>query len=216
LPGSLKSNLEYLDYLVGRICRKLEELGLAEDTVIFFAGDNATAGYGKHRLESELGPRVPFVVYGPGRVPAMGPRRELIDFSDVLPTVLDLADTSLPAGYEVDGASFAPLLRGEDFQGRDWIFTQMGEARWLRDDRWLLDGKGRFYESGQNRDETAGYRDVTLSDDAEVITARMRFEEILQDIPPIDYDHPETKQRWDNYLKAHGKLEPYRPPYLEG
>jgi len=213
--GSLKSNLEYLDYLLGCIRGELEGQGLERDTVIFFAGDNGTAGYGKHQLRSEIGPRVAFVVHGPGHVPSLGARPELVDFSDVLPTCLDLAEAALPDGYEIDGHSFAPLLRGKDFDGRDWIFVQMGEARWLRDERWLLDGNGRFWDCGKNRDETKGYCDVTESHAPEVVAARKRFQAILEKMPGIDYEHPETSKRWASYLKTHEKLEPYRPPYLD-
>jgi arylsulfatase A len=216
IPGSLKSNVEYLDYLLGRICRALETQGLAESTIIFFAGDNGTAGYGKQRLESEIGPRVPFVVYGPGIVPALGSRLELVDFSDVLPTLIDLAGTHLPADYQIDGKSFAPLLRNQHFEGREWIFVQMNEARWLRDERWLLDGNGHFWDCGRNRNETQGYRDVTHLHDPEVIAARKQFERILQGIPPVDYDHPLTRERWEAYRQTHKKHQVYRPPYLGG
>ena len=68
VPGSLKSTLEYLDHLLGRILAAVEEAGLAEDTIVVFAGDNGTSPYGKCKFEDERGPRVPFVVWGPGRI----------------------------------------------------------------------------------------------------------------------------------------------------
>jgi hypothetical protein len=99
----------------------------------------------------------------------------------------------------VDGRSFAPLLRGETFEGREWIFVQLAEDRWLRDDRWLLDGNGRFWDCGQERDETRGYRDVSDDDAPEVLAARERFQAILEQIPPIEYDHPLTRKAWAAY-----------------
>ena len=203
VPGGLSADLAYLDFLLGRILDTLEASGLARDTIVLFAGDNGTAGYGKQRLESEVGPRVPLVVYGPGRVDAAGPKPDLVDFSDLLPTLAELAGASLPEGYAVDGVSFAPALRGDGSGGREWIFCQLEEARWLRDRRWLLDGNGHFWDCGTNRDETRGYRDVTRSEDAEVMAARRRFEDILAGIPPIDYEHPLTRERWQQYRASH-------------
>jgi hypothetical protein len=52
----------------------------------------------------------------------------------------------------------------------------------LRDGRWLLEGDGRFYYCGDNRDGK-GYRDVTDSDDPEVLAARKRFAAILTGLP---------------------------------
>jgi len=215
VPGSCKATTEYLDHLVGRILANLDETGLRERTIVLFIGDNGTAEYGKNRLQSEIAIRVPYIAYGPGRVRALGARDELVDLTDVLPTLLDLADSAPPEGYALDGRSFAPLLFGEPFTPRDWIYAQLNEARWLRDTRWLLDGSGRFYDCGDARDDTQGYPDVTESHDPEVIAARKRFEAILNQFPQPDFDDPETLARWQAHWDRAGRKPPYRPPYLD-
>jgi len=215
VKGSTKSTTEYLDHLVGTLVDHLEGLGLRENTVVFFVGDNGTAEYGKNRLESEKAIHVPFVVNGPGLVESLGPRDELVDLTDVLPTLADLAGKPLPAEGGFDGHSFAPLLRGEPFVPREWIFAQLNEARWLRDTRWLLDGNGSFHDCGSSRGEWLGYGDVTRSVDAEVIAARKRFEAILHKLPPPDYDDPETAEAWKRHFATVGRHKPYRPPYLD-
>jgi len=52
----------------------------------------------------------------------------------------------------------------------------------LRTERWLLDGNGRLWDCGDRRDEE-GHVDVTDSDDAEVVAARARFDELLAELP---------------------------------
>jgi len=190
VKGSLKTDLEYADYLIGQIWAQVVADGLERKTILMVAGDNGTAGYGKGRLKSEVALRVPFIAYGPGLVKGRGPCDVLVDFSDLFPTLTELAGAILPKDYAVDGRSFAPLLLGQPFAGRDWIHSFLGTARWLRDQRWLLDGAGRFYDCGTNRDETLGYRDVTASTAPEVVAARSRFAAILKTIPTADTNDP--------------------------
>lgn len=187
--GSLQSNVEYTDRLVGRIVRELETLGIRNNTIVLFTCDNGTAGYGKSRLEMEKGPLVPMIVNGPGIVKAIDPCDALIDFSDVLPTLADLAGATLPDDYVIDGRSFAPVLRGQKRSTREWIFSVFADKRFLRDKRWLLDGAGKFYDCGDSR-SGQGYKDVTNSTDAEARAARKRFDDILKDLLAPAPDDP--------------------------
>lgn len=185
---NFKANVEYMDKVVGRIVKALDELGLREETVLFFTTDNGTAGIAKNRAK-EIGCRVPMLVNCPGVVKAIGPCDELVDFSDVLPTLVNLAEAELPRGYVIDGHSFAPLLLGKPYKRREWIFSYLADKRMLRDKRWLLEGDGRFYDCGNSRDGT-GYRDVTGSNDPEVVAATARFAKILADKPAPAPDDP--------------------------
>lgn len=183
-PQNFQANVEYMDKLVGRIVDALDELGLRENTILFFTGDNGTGNDGKNK-PTELGARVPMIVNGPG-VQARGAIDDLVDLSDVLPTLADLAGTTPPSDRPIDGKSFAGVLKGQP-SPRDWIFSYLGGDRIVRDKRWLLEANsmtrpGRFYDCGESRDGT-GYRDVTTSDDPEVRAARERFEKILADLP---------------------------------
>ena len=195
---NFKANVEYMDRLVGRIIRALDDLGLRGNTIVFFTGDNGTGGQGKAQT-TELGVRVPMIVNCPGTVRAGVVSDELIDFSDVLPTLADLAGAVLPHGHEIDGRSFAPILRGEKCQPREWIFSYLGFTRMLRDKRWLLESNspesfGRLYDCRDSRDGT-GYEDVTHSQDPEVVAARQRFEQILERLPRPDLNDPRMRKR---------------------
>lgn len=212
IPGSLKADVEYLDGLVKRILAALDDLDLRKKTVVMFAGDNGTAGYGKGKLDSEVGPHVPFIVNCPGLVRKIGASDVLTDFTDVLPTLADLAGCKLDT--PVDGHSLTPLLTGKRFTPRDYIFTQLGEARWIRDSRWLLDGNGRFWDCGTSREEWKGYKDVTESTDHDVIAARKRFEQISKRYPQPDLQNQATAAAWKKYLESRKPFVPYKPPYL--
>jgi arylsulfatase A len=184
--SNFKANVEYMDKMVGRIIQSLDDLGIRDNTVVFFTGDNGTGGSGKGKV-TELGARVPMIVNCPGLVKAIGPSDALVDLSDIFPTLADYADAPLPVDRPIDGRSFAPILRGEKSDVREWIYSYLGDGRILRDKRWLLEGNsphkpGRLYDCGDSRDGS-GYKDVTDSSDADIIAAQKRFEEILKDKP---------------------------------
>ena len=187
-PENFKADVEYMDKLIGRIVKAMDDLGLRESTVLFFTTDNGTGGKGKGQAK-EIGCRVPMIVNCPGVVKAIGPCDELVDLSDILPTLVELAAAELPKDYIIDGHSFAPLLLGKPYKPRQWIFSYLADKRMLRDKRWLLEGDGRFYDCDNSRDGT-GYKDVTDSNDPEVLIGRKRFAEILADKPAPPPDDP--------------------------
>lgn len=119
--------IESVDAALGRILDTLDELGIADDTIVVFLGDNgglSAHGRGGERhvhnapLRSgkgsayEGGVRVPFVVAGPG-LHADGHRESTpVTAIDLLPTLADLARVPIPEGHRaiLDGDSLAPLL----------------------------------------------------------------------------------------------------------
>lgn len=214
VPGrsepSLKANVEYKDYLMGRIARELTRLGLMDNTVLFITGDNGTSGYGKGQVEAEKGPRVPLVVYGRGHVKRQGASDVLVNHCDIFATLRDLSGASLPRDYVIDGHSFAPLLAGRPFRGREWIFSYYKFQRMLRDRRWLLDGNGRLYDCGSGRNEQK-YRDVTDSGDAEAVAARERFATILAGLPAPDPNDPIVVQYRERAGKKKGNQKEVVP-----
>jgi hypothetical protein len=138
----------------------------------------------------------------------------LVDFTDFWPTFAQLAGYA--GTMNTDGHSFAPYLLGEPFTPRDTIRMAMNNARWVRDNDWLLDGRGRFYDTrgAKNRDD---YRDVSTSDDPDVVAARQRFETYLQDFPLPDENDPSTRKTWQRFrASAKGApVEVFRPAYLQ-
>ncbi len=134
-----------------------------------------------------MGARVPFIVNGPGLVKPIGECRQLVDLSDIVPTICDVAGIKLPPDHVIDGVSFAPYLRGEMTPLREWIYAHLGTKRVVRTKRWLLENNsmtdfGQLYDCGDSRNGF-GYKDVTKSTVAEVVAARKLMNEILADKP---------------------------------
>ncbi len=202
---ALKINVEYFDKLVGRIVQTLDDQGLRERTVIFFTGDNGTEEHGKN-TPTEAGSRVPMIVNCPGLVRPVGATDALMDFSDILPTMVELADAHLPTNFTFDGKSLVPLLTGQTNEHRDWIFSYMGQFRMLRTDKWMLENEcpdypGDFYYCGNHRD-IKHYKNVTDSTDSKVIKMREKFDEILAGMPPPDLS-VEDRIWFLNYLQRY-------------
>ena len=194
IPGSLKSNLEYLDYLVGKLMATLDETNLAQHTVVICLADN-TAGDSKGTL-SEAGAHVPLVFRCPGAIKAGLVSKSLTDISDILPTLADFSHASVPKDQTFDGKSLGPVLRGETTEHRPWIFSYLGAGRIIRNDRWLLEidkkKKERFFDCDDHRDGR-DYKDVTKSTETEAVAAHQRLEKILEGLPGPD-GHPNLIQ----------------------
>ena len=125
-----------IDENLGRLRQRLEELGLAENTILIFIGDNGTAGgcglnrdgfvtngynagmRGKKCWAYEGGHRnACFVHWQAGGIAGGRDVAPITAHLDVLPTLIDLCGLREPDGAAFDGASLAPLLRGES---ADW------------------------------------------------------------------------------------------------
>ncbi|MFP4028964.1 MAG: arylsulfatase [Candidatus Brocadiia bacterium] len=129
-----------IDENFSRLQKKLEELGLTENTILIFMTDNGSSGgyepstgrgynagmRGMKGSYYEGGHRVPFFINWPGGG-IDGPEdvEPLITHTDMLPTFIELCDLDAPENLEFDGVSVAPLLHGEpqDLPDRE-IFVQ--------------------------------------------------------------------------------------------
>jgi arylsulfatase A-like enzyme len=157
--------VNYMDKIVGRIVRKVNELGLRENTLVLFTGDNGTNRNIKSKMSNgriirgdkgnttDAGTRVPLIANWPGTVPAGKVCGDLVDFSDFVPTFAELTGVSPPEGMILDGQSFLPQLRGKRGKPRKWIFCHY-EPRWggremrrfVRDKRWKLYVNGNLFD----------------------------------------------------------------------
>ena len=117
----LAAQLEVMDSGVGMISAKLEELGIAEDTILLFTSDNggetrvttnAPLRGGKSELY-EGGIREPFIIRWPGKIPVGVVCDQPIATVDLYPTFLDVLDIQPDPKQHLDGMSIAALLRDE-------------------------------------------------------------------------------------------------------
>ncbi len=190
--GDFAGQAAYVDHLVGRIVEALDASGLRENTIVIYTGDNGSSkgarawgdlqAKGKGRV-SQRGVHVPFIVNCPGRVPEGRRTDRLIDFSDVLPTLAELAAAPLPEGVVLDGRSFASELTGSNTgpAPREWIYTQVGGQRVVRDKRFTYYNDGRLYDLTVDPFEQ---NDLAASHEVEVASARRRLANVMDSTPP--------------------------------
>lgn len=133
-----------VDKEIGKIRAKLEEKGVADNTVIILMGDN---GYflGERQLAGKWlmydnSVRVPLIVYDP-RSPATEDSEAMALNVDVPATILDLAGVPAPPTYQ--GKSLLPLVKGKSTNLRDtaliehlWNFENIPPSEGLRTDEW--------------------------------------------------------------------------------
>jgi len=171
--------IHYMDAMVGRLLGMLQKLGLEENTLVIFTGDNGTAGnlvsrlgdfrlQGGKRTMNEAGTRVPFIARSPGKIPS-GRRDSFLSLMDVLPTVASMA--GIPIKHEVDGMDLSHNLLGKPGQDREYFMMAFeGGLYFVRDKRFRLHEDGRFYDVPVTEIE-ARYgmqilEDASLHDDA--------------------------------------------------
>ncbi|MEQ9437529.1 MAG: sulfatase-like hydrolase/transferase [Cyclobacteriaceae bacterium] len=161
----------FMDQQVGHIVAQLEALGIQDNTLLLFTGDNGTDQdvvswmgnrkvAGMKGLPVDAGTHVPLIAQWAGR-PGQGQVvRDLIDFTDILPTLLEAAQVEKPTDFLVDGRSFLPQILGERGHPREWIFCdynsgkpQFPIVRYAQDHQYKLYSDGSFYHFTKDREE---------------------------------------------------------------
>jgi len=135
-PAKARTNLGYfrclaaMDDNVGRLLKELDDLGVAENTLLVFAGDNGyyfgEHGLGDKRSAYDESLRIPLLL----RYPRLGARGKTVDAMvlnvDLAPTLLDFAGVEAPKAMQ--GRSWRPVLQGDapDWR-RAWFYCYFFE-----------------------------------------------------------------------------------------
>jgi arylsulfatase A-like enzyme len=181
-----------VDEGVGRIRQRIEELGLADNTIIWFISDNG--GTSKNWTTSpqtrgnkakmyEGGHRVPGIVWAPGRIQP-GTSDELIIGMDIMPTTMAMANIAAPAGHHLDGIDVSPaLLNGKPLPPRTVFWGWGGDKRALREGPWKL-VRDELYNLDDDPRETTDLA-KKYPEKAQEMAKKQRamFEEALSDSP---------------------------------
>ena len=193
-PG-IRSHIEYLDYQMWLYRRKLEELGIDDNTIIIFTADNGTWGYGKHNPGKQRGTHVPLIIHAPGMT-KKGRQDILVNFSDFLPTIAEITGVELPPGYEVNGDSLWPFLMSDKDSHRDWVYAHQGRMQLIRGANLLRDGRGDWFNVADVPEDLDSFRPVTDWEDLpDALKAeKAMLEEILPrfDLYRAEYNAPGT------------------------
>lgn len=151
-----KSNVEYMDKMIGRTVKHLEKLKLRKNTVILIIGDNGTSSHVVSPFQGEdfkggkgkstlAGTHVPFIANCPKYIkPSVN--KDLIDLTDFFPTITDIAGIEKPAN--LDGTSFLPQLQGKEGTPRDFIFTSYFGKKSYPVKQYAFNTEWKLYEDG--------------------------------------------------------------------
>lgn len=152
-----------MDESVGRIMDKLQELGIENNTIVFFTSDNGPMPgeefteffnsngifRGGKRDVYEGGIRVPLIAAWKGSIKPGRVSDLLSAFWDFLPTACGLAGIDTPAG--IDGISYLPELLGQDQAHHEylyWEFSELGGKQAIRKGKWKLVKNDCFLKDG--------------------------------------------------------------------
>lgn len=117
--------ISYIDAQIGQILQALDELGLADNTVVVLLGDHGWhlgehTFWGKHNL-LDCSTHVPLMVRVPG-YPA-GKAEEIVEFVDIYPTLCELCGLPQPEG-QLEGKSFVPILNNARTATKKYAYIQ--------------------------------------------------------------------------------------------
>lgn len=188
-------NINYMDKLVGKLIKALDSLKMRENTLIVFMGDNGTAAEGAAKTTIngkklsgkkgdmlECGSLVPWIVNWKGVVKPGKILNDLVDATDLMPTFAALAGAKLPENVILDGKSFAPQLKGEKGTPREWIFMELGNQWYVREEKWKLNRANELFDMGN-----APFEEILIpadSKDETAMSARQRLSAVLKSINP--------------------------------
>jgi arylsulfatase A-like enzyme len=163
-----------IDWNVGRILKRLDELKLAEDTIVIYFADNGPNTWrwnggmkGKKASTDEGGVRAPFFIRWPGKIAAGSRVTQIAGAVDLLPTLADLCGVPIASTKPLDGKSLKPLLTGSpkvEWADRMILSHWAGKVS-VRTQQHRLDAAGQLFDMtadpGQEHDISKEQPEVT-------------------------------------------------------
>ncbi len=189
-----KDNVAYMDKLVGQLMKSVDSLDLRKNTVIFFMGDNGTAKayadsatikgrriVGQKGTMQEGGGLVPFIATWKGVTPKGKMASDVIDASDIFPTLMDIAGVK-ETEHPLDGESLLPIIKGKKTTHRTWAYNQLARMWYVRELNWKLNQKGELFDMTKAPFEEILVTKETENDEAKA--ARARLQKVLDQLNP--------------------------------
>ncbi|MCR9245145.1 MAG: arylsulfatase [bacterium] len=221
-----------LDRQVGELLALLRELGVANNTIVMFGGDNGGKDYFKdedhprgfhapnvdpktkvefrgqkgHLYEGGL--RIPMIAYWPGRIEGGRVSEHLCYFPDFLPTFAEIAGAKVPG--DLDGISFVPELFGEAAAGRkqqrhEYLYWELGRQVAVRMGSWkaIQPLRGGPWELYDLSRDVSEQEDVAEAH-ADILAKMQRFAKAAHEPARVGTFTDRSKQRKD--ARARGNI----------
>jgi len=198
---------ENIDWNIGRIVQKLQELQLDENTVILYLSDNGPNGWrwndgmkGRKGSTDEGGVRSPLLMQWKGHIPKGRTVTQIASAIDLLPTLCDMAGIDFKTAHPIDGKSLTPIILDEKAEWPDrLIFNHWRGNTSVRSQQYRLDFENRLYDMiadpGQYDDISSENQDIHDY----LVHAKVAWEnEVLAELPVVDsrtfpLGHPDAK-----------------------
>jgi len=166
--------VENVDWNVGRVLGALDDLGLADNTIVIYMSDNGPNGFrwndgmkGRKGSLDEGGVRVPALWRWPGHIAPGSSVDRIAAAVDILPTLAAAAGIPIGGDKPLDGKSLLPLVTGsaEPWPDRELFAFHRGQIS-IRTQQYRLDAEGRLFDipadPGQKQDVAADRSDVAM------------------------------------------------------
>ncbi|QXD23348.1 arylsulfatase [Opitutia bacterium ISCC 51] len=184
---------ENIDWNVGRLMKKLDDLEIADNTIVIYFSDNGPNGYrwnadmkGRKGSVEEGGVRSPFFIRWPNKIKS-GTKTDTIAGSiDLKATLTDLAGIKNTGTLPMDGISLKPLLMqtGEDWPDRLYV-NHFKEKTSVRSQRFRLGFEGRLFDMENDPGQRIDVRDKFPKVYKELVAAQKQFDrEVVGELPP--------------------------------
>ena len=196
--------VENIDWNVGRVLNTLENLNLAENTIVIYMTDNGPNGArwnggmrGRKGSTDEGGVRSPFYIQWKNHIQPASTIKTVASSIDILPTLVEFARLPLEAPNPLDGLSLAPLFEENQESWPDRvIYSHWNNRISLRTQQYRLDHENRLYDitidPAQAKDIAA--EEPSLADS--LISLKSTWEqtvlaELNREHRPITVGHPD-------------------------
>jgi arylsulfatase A-like enzyme len=199
---------ENIDWNVGRLMKRLDQLKLAKNTIVIYFSDNGPNGHrwnggmkGIKGTTEEGGVRSPLIMQWPGKLKAGTQIKSIASVMDLLPTLADLANIPLDSKKPLDGKSLKSLLLGQsnsDDSDR-MIVNYWNKQTSVRSQNFRLSSDGALYNLEEDYQQTKNVANAFPSEYQKLLTVKKNWElEVLSELPkddnrPLIIGHPDIK-----------------------
>lgn len=192
--------VENLDYNVGRIKDKIQELGLTENTIVVFLSDNGPNNWrwnagmrGKKGWVDEGGVRSPFFIKWEDSIKAGKVVGNIASAIDILPTLADLAGIPYATEQPLDGKSLEPLLFQESPEWPDRLMYNYWSGKTsVRSQQYRLDDENRLYDISKDRGQTEDLAMQKPDVRDSLVQAKKQWLDEVKPKPSAQQDRPFT------------------------
>ena len=208
-PKFFPDMVAYADLMVGKVLDQLDALGIRDNTIVMFMGDNGTNDAivsrmkdgttirGGKDLPTDAGTREPLLISWPAVIKPAVIDNSIADLTDFMPTLCEAAGYTAEDMPQTDGISLMPLFHGNKTGARDWSYCWISSSgskdravKYARTIDYKLYSDGRFFDVPKDVLEQHPIPESALTKDQRAI--RTRLQGILKRYDSVEAQRPAT------------------------